>query len=628
MKRHKPEHPTAHHHAAHHDTRRPDGTVSTSPSPEVISTDTLKEGLDVIYGEDRADLHVVERGKSPVTRWLTRIVLGLAVATAVAFASFFVYTTFFASDTNEESLTMNFEVPAELVSGEVATIVLHYADPTNVPLASLEIDINLPTTFQLTLAEPAPTDPSTLVWDLGSLPENSDGKITLTGVWVADVPSTTSLQALANFKPANFNAYFHEITTASINTSASTASVVLVGPESASPGVNATYTATVSNSGTETLTGTELELALPAGFFVTTSAPALEAGGSTAWTIGDLAPGAALTYVVSGAFASDVSGDVNVVANLGVSDGARVIAQSTSAVSTKVTGSALQLDMVVNGATGNAAADPGSQLRISLRIQNTGDTAITDASALLDFQSDHALPIVWSGATLDGGRVTAAGIVFDHATIGELDPGERELFNLAISLASDVSAEAASFSLVFGASSAGVTVQASPVTVSLNSDAALSVSSRYFDDEGAPLGSGPLPPEVDTTTSYRIFWTVTNGLHSLEDVEVSTTLPEGVTWDNFSNADLGTIAYDASTRTVRLTIAALPDDVSAVSANFSVSVTPTSDDEGAFMTLTSGTTMRATDVETGSSIERKADGVTTELAGDAFAEGKGVVVDD
>lgn len=622
MKAHKAEHAPDHHHAkAHHEHEK-------HVADEHASGDALQEGLDVIYGAERDDLHVVERGASPLTRWLVRGVLGLAVTTALAFGGFFVYSSFFAEREDAKALTMAFEIAENVVSGEKTTIVLRYADPTNVPLASLEIDVNLPATFVVTALTPAPTDPETFTWDLGSLAAHSDGSISLEGVWIADVPSTTSLQALANYKPANFNAFFHDIATVQVVTSASTASVALVGPETASPGIDATYTATVTNTGGELLAGTELALSLPEGFFVTSSTPKLEAGGSTTWTIGDLAPSATTTYAITGTFASDVSGATSVVANLGVSDGSRLSVQSTSTVMTDVSGSALQLDIVVNGATGDAAADPGSTMRASLRIQNTGETVITDASALLDFQSDGSLPITWGTASLDGGRVTAAGVVFDHAAIGDLDPGERVFFNLGIPLTSDVSAGNAAFTLVYSASSGGVTVQASPVAVVLNSDAALRVESRYYDEHGAPLGSGPLPPTVGATTSYRVLWTVTNGLHNLDNVEVSTTLPTGVTWDDFTNADLGTVVFDPSTRTVRLTIATLPDDVSSVSANFSVSVTPTSDDEGTFMTLTSTTSMRATDGETGSSLEQTTDGVTTEVSGDIYAEGKGNVVAD
>ena len=593
-----------------------------------VAGDALEKGLEIIYGEDRDDLHVVERGGSKVTRWLIRIVGVLAILAALASAGLYVYYTYFATSGDEESLTMQFEVQPTLKSGERSTVVLHYANPTSVPLASLEIDVNLPTTFRLLTADPMPTGAEALVWDLGNMPARTDGKLTLEGVWVAEVPSSTSLQALANYKPGNFNAYFHEITSASITTTESLATLSLAGPESVSPGLDATYTATVSNTGTETFSGAELSAVLPEGFFVTQTEPELEGGTATRWTIGDLAPGASLTYVFAGTFASDISGIATVGSTLGVSDGTRVITQASSSVFTDVIGSSLQLDMVVNGATGDVTADPGSTLRTSLRIQNTGMEALTGVTALLDFQSDGALPITWSEAALDGGRITAAGIVYDTSLLGDLAPGERVLFNLAIPLKADVSASASTFSLTLSATSGATTVQAKPVQVSLNSDASFKAEARYFDQDGAPLGSGPLPPKVGETTSYRVLWLITNGLHELEDISVSTTLPSNGEWDDFSSADLGSVVFDTGTRTVRWTVSNMPNDVQTVRASFSLSITPTDEEVGEFIKLTTGSSLQARDGETGSAIERQNDELTTELETDDYAQNKGIVTQD
>lgn len=616
------------HHHKHDASKAEHVEHKHAESAPAVADDVLAKGLEIIYGEDRDDLHVVEKGGSVITRWLLRIIGVLAALTAMAFTSFYVYTTYLSGETSVEPLVMTFETATTVASGERATVVLHYADPTSVPLASLEIDVNLPTTFRLLTADPIPTNAEELVWDLGTIPANSDGKITLEGVWIAEVPSSTALQALANYKPANFNSYFHDIVATTITTSTSVASVTLAGPETASPGAASTYTATVMNAGTETMTNVELAASLPQGFFVTSTTPTIEGGSGTVWQIGDLAPGSTATYAFTGTFASDVSGIMTVGVALGIQDDSRTIAQSSSSVFTDVTGSDVQLDMVVNGGTTNVTADPGSVLRASLRIQNTGDEPLAGVTALLDFQSEGSLPIVWGEASLDGGRVTAAGILYDAAAIGELAAGERALINLSLPLKDDLSTASSVFSLVLSATSAGVTVQASPIEVLLNSDASFATEARYFDEDGAPLGSGPLPPTVGQTTSYRVRWTVTNGLHDLEDVTVSTTLPADVTWDNFASADLGSVAYDSSTRTVRWSITTMPDDVQQVQANFSLSVTPTQDDVGTYMKLTTGSILRAQDVETSASLERQSDELTTELPLDALASGKGIVAID
>ncbi len=164
--------------------------------------------------------------------------------------------------------------------------------------------------------------------------------------------------------------------------------------------------------------------------------------------------------------------------------------------------------------------------------------------------------------------------------------------------------------------------------MSLNSDASFKAEARYFDQDGAPLGSGPLPPKVGETTSYRVLWLITNGLHDLEDISVSTTLPSNVEWDDFSSADLGSVVFDTGTRTVRWTVSNMPNDVQTVRASFSLSITPTDEEVGEFIKLTTGSSLQARDGETGSAIERQNDELTTELETDDYAQNKGIVTQD
>lgn len=597
-------------------------------SEEEITQDDLEEGLAVIYGEERDDLHTMTRGGSRLTRWLVRAVIALAIITPLAFLGYFIYIRYIAVENDLEPLVMGFDVASELKSGEEATIVLNYGNGTTVPIASLSIDVNLPSTFQVTSMSPEPTNAEDLVWDLGTIPTYTDSQITVTGVWIAEAPSTTTLQAIAQYRPSNFNSLFSDIATTDVTTLGSALTVEMTGPTTASPGQALSYTAIVKNTGTQTLKDAQLALEMPEGFFISDSDPEIAAGEPAEWIFAELPPAFEQAVTFTGSFASDVSGAKTLDAVLGMLDDKRVLLQSTSTASIDVTGSSLQLDLVANGNTGNVTADPGSLLRLSLRVQNTGEAALSGVSALVDFLADERLPLEWSEGDWDGGRLTSAGVVFDAATIGDLAPGGRKLFNISVPVKDDVDGYASEFTVVLGATQGSVTVKATPVIVDLNSDATLSAVGRYYDESGAPLGSGPLPPEVQETTSYRILWTIANGLHSLEDVTVSATLPEDVHWDSFSTADLGTIAFDEGTRVVRWTIASLPDDVQQIEANFSISITPEPTDAGAYMDLLRTTAMRATDAETGASLERSAEEITTEIPQDTYAEGEGRVTDD
>ncbi len=585
----------------------------------------MDEGLAAIYGEERDDLGTVDRAASGATRWLVRVVIGLAVVAVVSYLAYFVYATFFLGAT-VNPLTIAVETNASPVSGTAATVTVRYTNTGRSPIAKLSIDANLPDAFVITSMLPEPTDRDELVWNVGSVGSHEEGTLVFQGTWIADVPSTTTVQALATYRPANFNADFDAVASQTVTTTASTLTVVGEGPDSVTAGADAAYTFTLENTGEITLPAVGFALTLPTGFYVTTSTPALTAGSAPTWTIGDLAPHVPTVITVTGAFTADVEDvqQLDAAATVTVDDSTTT--QAKTQVFTDVQGNGLRLQLVANGSTGDIAIDPGSPLRITIGYENTGESSIADLSLLLDFQSTGKVPITWSDATLDGGTTTADGIKWSTTTLGTVAAGEKKSRNAIFPLKDTLAAgDAQTFSVVVHATVDGVTTQSQPLVITLNSDTSFTASSRYFTDDGAPVGSGPLPPTVGDTTTYQIEWTVHNALHALKDVRVSATLPPSANWTDTTSTAFGTVSYDAATRTVTWEIADMPADTGDVTATMRVSVTPNGSDVGSFVKLLSGSAFRATDTVTNASIQLTADSLTTECEGDESVVGKGTV---
>ncbi len=603
-------------------TERPDHTERNG---EVMDDAEISESLHAIYGEAREDLQTVAQAPDRITRFLLRTIMVLLVMCVGAIVGYFVYQKWFAGDRDAKPLTMSFVLPEDIQSGSVTTIALEYANQTGSPLTGVTIDINVPAGFLLTMSEPIVTDEEDLSWDLGTISGRSDGKIIMTGVWIADVPSTTGVQAIATYKPANFNAQFHDIVTKTVSTTTSTTAITIDAPSSVRVGESVTYTVHVRATGSDVVAAPKVLVTLPEGFFVSSSTPTLPAGGPTEWTLVELLPDAEQTIVIAGVFASDSAGTRIMTVTSGI-PGSRFSPQATATAVTEVLPGVLGLTMVANGGMGNISADPGSLLRVSVRLDNTTDTALSDVSALLDFTAEDNIPITWADAVLDGGRITAKGIVLDPETIGTIPAGSFALLNLVFPLKTDLSAVSSEFSIAFSATRGTATVYATPLTVLLNSDADIVALLRYYDDDGSPLGSGSLPPTVGSTTHYRAVWTVSGGKNGIRDVTISATLPDGVVWDDFSTTTSGTMSYDSGTRVVRWNIVSVPADGVQVSARMSISVTPTSADQGLEKTVVGKVVMNAKDAVTGATIERTDDAVTTACEGDALVIGKGVVL--
>ncbi len=608
-----------------HRKNRPGASDAHVASDSMPDEKAMNEGLAAIYGDKRSDLGSLEKEGSRLTRWLIVMVVALALSAVVAYAGFFVYLRFFAPS-DQEPLSLVLEVPENIVSGSSTDMTVRYRNDGRVPLAALALDLNLPSAFRVETFTPMPTDSAELVWNIGSVAAGSEETIVLHGQWLSEVPNTTTVQALATYRPANFNADFDAVASASVATLTSNLALTLAAPDKASPGEQVTYTMTLENKGDTVYTNVITDFAPANGFVVSTSTPAVESGTPTTWKLAEIAPHTTQTITVVGSFTSDISDVQQATAKVSVKNNDVSLTQSQANAFTDVIGGGLRLQLVGNGSASDLTLNPGDPLRLSVGYENTGDANLSNVSLLVDFQSVGKIPISWNEGNLDGGRLTADGIRFDAATVGTLVPHDKKTKNLIFPVREGLAAgEAQSWTVVIQATIGDITIKSQPITVTLNSDTSFQAVARYYDAAGAPLGDGPLPPSVGKTTTYQLVWTLQNALHALEDVRVSATLPPGVEWDGAITAKLGTVSYDAASRAVSWVIASLPATNDQLTAAFDVSVTPDSDDAGAFVKLLSGSAFRGTDTETKSSIQLTADTLTTECEGDAGVAGKGVV---
>ncbi len=596
----------------------------------------VRHDLRTIYtrGGHVPDLTRLERRhRGGFSNLLVKLILVLGAISVLAWGGFFLFTKGLFQ--NPETLALTVEGPQDVKSGEEVTYTFRYENTGDVPIAALAVQLQIPDSFHILTSVPEPTAPH--VWTIGSLGSGSDGAIAVTGVFLAEVPSSQRLQGLFTYKPANFNSDFQDIASYKVDVTDSVVALSFTGPEKALAGDVSEYVVNVQNMGADPVYNLRAVPVLPQDFTLSESDPALPEG-QTYWTIAALMPGELSAITLKGTFTSTASGQQKVGMIAGFVDQDLFLQQSQEEIVTDVLGGSVAFSVIVNGSSQNQNAALGDTLRLSIDYANNGTEAVKDLEFEMDVSAQEGIPVDWSKASLSNGSRSGNNVTWNASKINSLDrldPKDSGVIDVSLPIVSSLSnshSDSFTITVMLTVGSVGNiggarTVQATPIVISLNSDVRVNAQARYYSEEGIVIGEGPLPARVGQTTSYRVYWNLNNSLHTLEGLRMNTTLPQDVAWLENTDTSIGTITYNPTTRQVTWIITKLPTEVESAGAWFEVAIDPDTSDVGRFMKLTSPTSFEAKDTTTGEALSESVNELTSELRDDEFAAGKGIIIE-
>ncbi|NQV88762.1 MAG: hypothetical protein HQ488_00360 [Parcubacteria group bacterium] len=603
-----------------------------------LTSREIKKDLRSIYADadgNVPDLTKLDKGKkSGLTSFLVKSIILLTVLCTIAWGGFFLFTEgLFQSG---ETLTLSIEGPDQVKAGEELSYTFRYENTGDVPVASLVMKLNVPESFHVYGA--IPESDTTGEWTIGSLSAGSDGAVTITGVFLAEVPSSQRLQALFTYKPANFSSEFQDIVTQKVDIEDSVVALSFTGPEKALVGDTSEYVINIQNTGPDPIYNLRVVPYLSVDFPITSTEPAVEEG-QTYWSIDQLQPGELTAITITGSFTSTASGEQTLGVSTGFVADDLYMKQVSEELVTDVLGGSVAYSVIVNGSSSSQSAELGDSLRLSLDYANNGADSVEGLSFDLELSTeDGSVPVDWAYANLGDGVRTGDTVHWSSGQIESLESLDSEqsgVIDLSIPINSSLSdddADSFTINVTLTINKVGDvistrTLESTPIVISMNSDTRVGAHARYFSEGGAAIGSGPLPPEVGETTSFRVYWSMANSLHTLENVKMTTTIPQDVTWLDTTDTDIGTVSYNATTRLVTWTIPKLITSIENAGAWFEIAINPSDADVGRFLKLTNTTSMSATDIVTSESMSKTIDILTTELSLDDFAVGQGVVID-
>lgn len=623
--------------------------------PKISATENhenaVEESLRAIYqvdGGDLPDLTKLERQRSHRWLWITLMVSGIFVAlTAAAWAGFWYFQDFQGLGGNGLNLTI--EGPEQITLGQEVTYFVNYRNTLREPLSNVDLRVNFPPDFVTTQNQPASTDQG--LWKLGALAAEQSGTVTIRGKFTGALGTMSAMQAMATYRPSSSANDLEAIAGKNVSYTQTVLEGWIQVPEKAVPGDSVALIYHVKNTGRDAMDGLEARLVMPDGFSpdASTLGQGQTEGRTYKKSLPSLGSGSSTEVSVVGVFASGYGGDTKVTGQVGTmgKDGAFLPAQKAEAVFPVMAGD-LSLKLVVNGSdVAMRTIQFGDQLLTSIGYENNSDEPLKNVKLQLVVETvaldqgqevldkiqfvDLAAAAKNSSSTQDGNRL--AWDVKSYPSFKEVAPHSQGSLEAALPLIAQATGTRpmALRLTVLADMEVGKTkrsIQMSPMIFKLRTDASFVSQARYYTEEGAPLGSGPLPPKIGQATTYRVIWSLDKRIHSLKDLEAAAVLPHSVRFVSLATTTAGALSFDADKREVKWTLNRLPSTVNQAEVEFDIELTPTLADDGRFAQLMGDATFTAQDEDIGEQIMQTVKALTTDLKNDETANGKGVVRKD
>ncbi|MDD2680923.1 MAG: hypothetical protein PHE20_02330 [Patescibacteria group bacterium] len=604
-----------------------------------VMAEEMDNNLSAIYHDKKGNLIDVSKMKKRKRLRLIVLFKQLFVLTIFVSGIYGVYYYYFNQPASTDSIFLEIKAPEKALVREPISYNINYRNDSGIYLSNVKLEIIPPSSF--IQIESAPLNTGINSWSLGDLDLNASGTVTISGYLVAPADSANVIVAKLNYTPANFSSEFRKESSANTVISGIGFNASLDYLNTALVGQNNELKINSSNFQGNNLSEYYIEIIASDNFkiknpvLVESDAFALtkiEPVGERKWLLSSLPYDSEDKLSIPISFALEAknqdSEELSVRLYKKETNGRELIFWEKT-VSFEVMKSDLNIGLSLNGEKTDQAVNFGDSLNYSLSYSNNGDSSIYDLVLMAVVKGDF---VDWS--TLEDnyrGSLSGDAIMWtkeDVPALGELKPGQEGKIDFSLKVNNfnidDLASETfissyAQYNLNNNKDEMNEDNRSNTIKSAINSDLSLVDKVLYFNEDNLPVGSGPLPPKVNEQTTVRVYWTIKNNLHDLENVEVYLDLPVGVNWSDNDHTNVGTIQYDAANRQVIWRLGLLPLSVYRADAEFSLSVTPNENDRNKILVLSPGAIVVARDKITGANLRVKTGPRTTKLEDDDIA---------
>lgn len=606
-----------------------------------VSKATIDESLSEIFEDDNGKRinvkEVMIKPKRGFFTWMGIIAFYLIIIGALGAGAYYWFIQR-GDDTNVADIHIS--APDNLSANETFQYTIDYKNQEAQALEGLSLQLTYPDNFIFESSEPAATEGNNK-WQLPDLRQFASGKVTVTGRMISPVGASNIVFADLSYHPAGYTSEFKKSASQDIVLKSSGFEMEATAPTSVLVGQDAELS--VSYKPLEKTFIPSFAVHFPA--MDNLEFPKADYGEDIEMT----EPG---TFNVKKfkeekkdvAFKFKFNDKKNDTETLKISfsfkdetSGKEYVFEERS-FDIEIVKNSLNLTLSANGEASDQGIDFGETINYSISYVNKGEQPMNDViiMAVLDGEALDWRKLV----DANNGKVTGRTIVWTKDEVPELKAlSKNQEGNIQFTIpvrAVNESSLIRSFEIKSYAqfalggkseelSSDNENNRSNQLTIKLNSDVSLDEAVRYFDEDNIAVGTGPLPPQAGQTTTFKVYWKITNSLHELAGLKVTTKLPDYVEWDGKDQADAGTLEYNQDTNEVNWMIGRLPLSAASVQAQFSISLKPRASDRNKLLVLVSGTSLEGNDNQTSYAVSQILKAQTTKLEKDDIADTTGII---
>ncbi len=533
--------------------------------------------------------------------WMIIVFLLLSSATLL-YSAF----RFGGAGSSRDDIELTLTGPESVAIGEESTWVINYKNISKVNLEKINISVRYPDGLKLKSTEPAADNLLNTSWQMGELPKGEAGEIKINAQLYGEENDSKDFVVEVVYQPANFSSDFIESLTKSVKLGQSQFSIAWQLPESILPEVEQDMSWQISNLSGQELSAVRIRLITSKNFVMTNPRPEIAEiadvpeGKAYIWPTRNFMNNQSISFNFKGKFSAGVSGLEKFKIEISSGeDNVKVLQETEKNI--VILGEELALQMTINNQTTLNEVAPGQKLNYQLILQNTSGLDLKDLQVVLKTNADmvawETLKTAVEPTIGEDGQIILTGDNFP--LLQTLAKGQELKINYEVSLKNNLTNLSDNYRTY-----AEVTVgkvgeeQKNDLSFSTPVQSAKIISpvkvlnyAWYRDDEGIPVGTGPLPPKVGQKTVFPIDLTIQTKT-DYDSVNLTASLPADVVWEGNQVVDQGNLNFDSVTRQLSWQINSLTTNDGQVTARFFVSLTPQSSDIGKVKILLNSQTIK------------------------------------